>query len=144
MRLSFVVGMALVLGITVWVEARESDGLALAGLRSKQDAPAAPASREPLVLLSADGKTSFEGGDTLTRAFLAGAVKGILYYNTLNRRAKRNPRFCLPNGSLSLDQFWELVTEVLSGTQKQDIIVITGLLQLEKKYPCTEAATASE
>ena len=139
MRLSFVIGMALVVGIAAWVEARESSVPPLAGVK-----PAAGAPREPLVMLSADEKTTFEEGDTLTRAFLAGAVKGILYYNTLNRREKKNPRFCLPGGSLSLDQFWELATEVLSGAQKQDIIVITGLLQLEKKYPCTEAAAASE
>ena len=144
MRLSIVVGMALVVGIAAWVEARESSAPPLAGLRPKQVEPAARAPREPLVMLSADEKTTFEEGDTLTRAFLAGAVKGIIYYNTLNRSAKKNPRFCLPDGSLSLDQFWELATEVLSGAQRQDIIVITGLLQLEKKYPCTEAATASE
>jgi hypothetical protein len=93
---------------------------------------------EPLAMLSRDHKTVFEKDDLQTQAFLAGAVKGIVYYNTTLRMAGKPKLFCLAMGSVSLDEFWGFASAALNGAQEQDTIVITALNGLRSKYPCPE------
>ncbi len=144
MRFSYLAALALVAGLGARAEAGEADQRLWAALQQERATPSQSVSRERLSMLSANGETTFERSDPLTRAFIAGAVKGIVYSNTIMRRAKKPVRFCLPNGALSIDELWDLAEEVLSGAQKQDTIVITGLFQLEKKYPCQQLSTEAD
>jgi hypothetical protein len=97
----------------------------------------------PLAMFSADHKEVFHKDDRETQAFIAGAVKGIVYYNTLMRMDGKPALFCLSTGSLSLDEFWELASTVLDGTHEQDTIVITALDGLHREHPCSSQDQAA-
>jgi hypothetical protein len=136
MRLAGFVAVLIALGVASWAWTAESEGPVLAKLSPENGTPTEMHSRTPLAMFSADEKRIFKKTDPLTRAFMAGAVKGLVYYSTMAIMEGKPALFCLPDGGLSIDEFWGLAAEVLSGTHKQDIIVITGLDQLQKKYPC--------
>jgi hypothetical protein len=115
---SSVLAVLLVLGV----------GVAVASTR--------PSGDRPLVMLSADKESVFKQTDTLTRAFLAGTVKSLAYYNLMLRMKGKESLFCKPGDGLGLDEFWNLAAEVLNGAHSQDTIVTTGLHLLIDKYPC--------
>jgi hypothetical protein len=118
MKLEYLPAMALVLAVA----------LACGSAERSED--------EPLSMFSADHKRVFQRKDLETEAFLAGAVKGIVYYNTTLLMEGKPALFCSPTGGLSLDEFWELASAVLKGSHDQDTIVITALNGLHGQYPC--------
>jgi hypothetical protein len=96
-----------------------------------------------LAMFSADHETVFQKNDRRTQAFIAGAVKGIVYYNTMMRMEGKPALFCSSTGSLSLDEFWGLASAALDGTHDQDTIVITALNGLRRRYPCSSQGRAA-
>jgi hypothetical protein len=142
MRLTCILAALVTLGIAASACAEEGE-VTLATLVPGNGTVSEPKLREPLLMLSADGKTTFKQHDVLARAFVAGALKGFVYYNSMMRMHKSPGLFCMsPTAGVSIDEIWQLVGEVLSGKHTQDTIVIVGIEQLKKKYPCEPAAAA--
>ena len=90
--------------------------------------------QEPITLVWDDGTVIPE---ELRQAYIYGAITGIGVVDAKITLEGNEYIYCVTaNHGLTVEEFWNLADQALAGPVTLDLVVLAGVNELRKKYPC--------